>query len=73
MATQGLKFHVYMQQVVAHVECLLCHSRTDLITGQLLEASLEVSKTKLSLGGSLLQKELKVIGFLLTDSWIKAV
>ena len=64
---------LYTQQIVSHVECLLHHGRTDSITGQLLEASIKVSKTELGMSGSLFQHSYSSVGFLLTNSWIQAV
>ena len=64
---------LYTQQIVSHMECLLRHGGTDSITGQLLEASIEVSKTELGMQGDLFHHFFESIGFLLTNSWIQAV
>ena len=70
----GLEFPcLYTQQVVSHVECLLRHGGNDSITGQLLEATIEVAKTELGQGGSLFQQDFLKTGFLLTNSWIAGV
>ena len=70
----GLEFPcLYTQQVVAHTECLLHHGRTNSITGQLFEATIEVAKAELGLGGPLFHHNHQELGFLLMNSWIQTV
>ena len=58
----GLEFPcLYTQQIVSHVECLLRHGGTDSITGQLLEASIEVAKNRIRSARLIIQSFLPIL------------
>ena len=64
---------LYTSQVVEHIECLLRHGGSTSITGQLLEAALEVANAEAGIPGSLFSQPFDTYGCLITDSWIKEV